>query len=164
MTEELQEQQVVEENVSTPDTAGEEQVTQEPVKENEVTYTKEQVTNIMKRRVERSHNAFFKRYNVKDLDELDGVFNSIGDLKNQIGELTTSNGELTKKIALLENDIDPAKYDEIDRYFGDNFNADELVKHPEWRKARINVMGNEKPDKKDETNQELAERIFGMKF
>lgn len=156
MTEELQ-QEVVEETVSTPDTAGEEPVTEEPVKEHEVTYTKQQVTDIMKRRVERSHNAFFKRYGVKNLDELDGLF-------NKVGELTTSNGELTKRIALLENDIDPLKYDEIDRYFGDNFNAEELANHPEWKKARINVMGNEQTTKKDESSQELAERIFGMKF
>lgn len=43
------------------------------VAEKEVLYTKDQVREIMKRRVERTHNAFFSRYGVKDLNELDQI-------------------------------------------------------------------------------------------
>ena len=36
-------------------------------------YTKEQVLDMMKKRVQRTHNAFFSRYGVKDLMELDEI-------------------------------------------------------------------------------------------
>ena len=41
--------------------------------EEQVFYSKDQVREIMKRRVERTHNAFFSRYSVKNLAELDRV-------------------------------------------------------------------------------------------
>lgn len=40
----------------------------------EKVFTKDQVSNLMKRRVERSHQAFFDRYGVKNLQELDDLF------------------------------------------------------------------------------------------
>ena len=40
-------------------------------------YTKEEVVDLMKRRVERSHRAFFDRYGVKNLQELDNLFESV---------------------------------------------------------------------------------------
>ena len=43
------------------------------MEENKV-FTKEQVSTLMKRRVERSHQAFFDRYGVKNLQELDELF------------------------------------------------------------------------------------------
>ena len=68
MDEELQNQGG--ENVVTP--ATNEQVVKEPQEQtSERTYTKAEVQNLMRRRVERSHNAFFKRYGVNDLNGLD---------------------------------------------------------------------------------------------
>ena len=43
------------------------------MEENKV-FTKEQVSTLMKRSVERSHQAFFDRYGVKNLQELDELF------------------------------------------------------------------------------------------
>lgn len=41
--------------------------------EEQVFYRKDQIREIMKRRVEKTHNAFFSRYSVKNLVELDRV-------------------------------------------------------------------------------------------
>ena len=42
--------------------------------ERKETFTREEVSQLMKRRVERSHKAFFDRYGVKNLQELDNLF------------------------------------------------------------------------------------------
>lgn len=41
--------------------------------ENQTLYTKEQVVDMMKRRVQRTHSAFFSRYGVEDLKALDEI-------------------------------------------------------------------------------------------
>ena len=62
-------------------------------------YTKEEVVNLMKKRVERSHQAFFKRYGVTNLKELDEVFNLVVASKKR-REQDLIEGKLTGADAL----------------------------------------------------------------
>lgn len=107
-------------------------------------YTKDQVTQLMKNRVNRSHTAFFKRYGVNNLDELDKLFLGTKEnesLKNQIKELQETNATNTRTLAFLRNNIDENRYDDIVAHFkgtGKEFSEEALKEllqtHPEWLK------------------------------
>lgn len=117
------------------------------------TFTQEQVNEMMKKRLERSHNSFFERYGVKDLNELDELFAKAKDsedlgakvaqltqekeeLNTKFNELTAQNDQLstqykdlTKNYAFQANKIDPNKINDIEMYFkgkGLDINAETL--------------------------------------
>ena len=69
-------------------------------KSSPATFTKERVNELMQKRIERSHQAFFNRYGVKSLEELDALFskaNSVEGLKQQLEESMKSSQELQSK-------------------------------------------------------------------
>lgn len=148
---------------------------------NERMYTKAQVTDLMKRRVERSHQSFFKRYGVKDLNGLDELFTktkSYDDMRNSYGELELRNKEYEQKIAFLENNIEPSRYNDIKAYFKGNdiaFSTDALIEaiktHPEWVRqsnptpqTTIQSMGVEQTKPAGVDEREIASKIFGVKL
>lgn len=121
------------------------------------TYTSEQVTDLMKKRIERSHNAIFNRYGVKSFEELDAICKGYRDndaerlkqlgLENwdqlaermktyqnqtdEFGKLSIRNSELLRENAFLKNNINPEKYEDIIAHFkGKNvdFSEEELIK------------------------------------
>lgn len=115
----------------------------------ERTFTKEQVNNLMQKRVERSHQAFFNRYGVKDLTELDallGKSKSYDQLKQEHDELNTKYGDLdnqfkdlTKRYAYKVGNINNDKINDIETYFKGkqlDINEQNLMKelktHPDW--------------------------------
>lgn len=66
-------------------------------------YTKEEVVNLMKKRVERSHQAFFKRYGVTNLKELDEVFDLVvASKKRREQESNSPNEEYLHKLSCLD--------------------------------------------------------------
>ena len=144
-------------------------------------FTQTQVNEMMRKRVERSHNSFFQRYGVKDLDELDERFKLIGsyesmkaaydELTGKYGDLDTQHQALTKQYAYKVGNINPEKYSDIETYFkGKNIaiNEESLMKelklHPEWA-MKPNTVVNLGSENMPVTNQDemaLASQIFGV--
>lgn len=121
--------------------------------EGEKMFTKEQVNNMMRKRIERSHQSFFNRYGVKDLEELDSLFGKAKqndeltnqytglqtrfdeltkgntDLQTKFDELTSQNQDLLKKYAFMSKNVKPELYSDIETYFkgkGLDINEDTL--------------------------------------
>ena len=170
----------MQENVVTADQTG----GQQPEK----TFTKDEVNELMKRRVARSHEAFFKRYGVKDLSELDelmGYKESYNTLKAQNDELNQKFNDLDQKYADLDGqhkdlakqyaykvgNINNSKIADIETYFkgkGLDINEEtlreELKTHPDWINQvstieHVGVEGNEPPATDEAV---LASQIFGV--
>lgn len=177
------ENNMAEQPVSTPDTqtdvaAVEPQTAPEAAPEK--MYSKQEVIDLMKRRVARSHNSFFKRYGVKDLRELDDKFNSGKQLQEDYLGLQNKNAELSREIAFLKNNINPDKYDDIITYFkgkGLEFSEQELLNqimsHPEWLKSMpqpqptttIKALGSEAHVVNSKPNEkEMASKLLGVKL
>lgn len=140
------------------------------------TYTKEEVQNLMRRRVERSHKAFFTRYGVEDLKGLDDLMNKskqFSDMETEYGAIQLRNSELARENAFLKNNINPDKYNDIITHFkgaGIDFSEEQLLEalktHPEWLKVQpqattIQELGSEAhkatiPDEKDRASKLLG--------
>jgi len=172
-------------NVSTAETTGTtvESTTETPVAEPtaqpERTYTKAEVIDMMKRRVNRSHNAFFKRYGVEDLKGLDGLFENskkFSSMNDEFGKIQLRNSELMRENAFLRNNINPDRYNDIIAYFKGNnveFSEEELLKalptHNEWLKqtapaTTIRSLGSEAHTLPKVDESEAASRLLGVKL
>ena len=89
----------------------------------EKSFSKEQVNNLMKKRIERSHQAFFNRYGVKDLTELDDLFGKSksydqmkqehDELNGKYADLDSQFKDLTKKYAYKVGNINADKINDI---------------------------------------------------
>ena len=175
---------IVEENmntaeqpVSTPDT--QQAVVEQPVEtpaQPERTYTKNEIIDLMKKRVDRSHKAFFKRYGVNNLQELDDVFK----YKDQYLGLQNKYNDLTREMAFIKNNVSPERYEDIIAYFKGKdleFNEQELLNqlatHPEWLKQQattnpqsttIKTLGSEAHSAPKPSDKDLASKLLGVKL
>ena len=173
-------------NPGTMPTGGQE--TGSEVQQPERSYTKSQINEMMHKRIEKSHKAFFNRYGVKDLAELDELFGqagSYGPLKQQFDELTKSNGELQtahdelnnqikdlrKRYAYKVGNVNPEKTSDIETYFkgknleiDENTLAEELKTHPEWvtKVSSIQPLGAEAVPTPTLDERELARKYFNV--
>lgn len=154
-------------------------------------FTKERVNELMQRRIERSHQSFFNRYGVKDLNELDDLFGKSNlveglnqkieeltkgnqDLQTRFDELTNANRELTKKYAFTSRNIRPELYSDIETYFkGKNLDInedtlnEELKTHLDWcnKAGAVVPLGNENPGPTNEASErEQASKLFGVQL
>lgn len=143
-------------------------------------YTKQEVIDMMKKRVARSHSAFFKRYGVEDLKGLDGLFENskkYSQMNDEFGKIQLRNSELTRENSFLRNNINPDKYNDIIAYFKGNdieFSEEELLKalpnHQEWLKqvvapqTTIKSLGSEAHTLPQEDESARAARLLGVKF
>jgi len=134
-------------------------------------YSKAEVQDLMRRRVERSHNAFFKRYGVTNLDELDEFMRKSRTFGDDYLSMKELNNNLTRENAFLRNNINPDKYDDIIAYFKGNnveFAEEQLIEalktHPEWlkQKTTIQTMGNEFHNENLPSDKERASKILGV--
>lgn len=144
-------------------------------------FTREQVNDLMKRRVERSHNAYYSRYGVKDLNELDELFGqsrSYGPLKEKYdglekehNDLLTSHKDLQKRYAYKMGNVDEKRIPDIEAYFkgknieiDENTLANELKSHPEWAKKAgiIQPIGAEATPGLEVDERALASKYFGV--
>lgn len=149
----------------------------------EITFTQSQVNNLMRKRVERSHNSFFNRYGVKNLEELDDLVSKSmswdeAEAKNnewsqKYNDLETSHKDLTKKYAYKVGNIDEKKIADIETYFkgkgidiDENTLMEELKTHPEWvaKVATIKQLGAETATPPENDGRAEAEKIFGVRL
>ena len=153
-------------------------------------FTKDRVNELMQKRIERSHQAFFNRYGVKDLNGLDDLFskaNSVeglnqkieeltrgnSDLQSKYDELTNQHKELTKKYAFTSRNIRPEMYSDIETYFkgkGLDVNEEtlneELKTHLDWYNKPGNVvsLGAETNSATEASEKELAGKLLGVEL
>lgn len=170
--------QVVEEQtlVNSPNTEGTPKATVKPaeVETAPKTFTQEAVDEIVKSRLKRDREAFYKRYGVGNRDELDsmvGKSQSFDVMKERYANIKTENSSLKEKIAFLNQNINPAKEDDVRAYFkgkGIEFNEQNLISeletHPEWVKEnpQPKVVGvDHRGVFKAETEEDKQKRIFG---
>ena len=143
------------------------------------TYTKAEVQDLMKRRVERSHKAFFNRYGVEDLKGLDDLMHkskSFSDMESEYGAIQLRNSELARENAFLKNNINPEKYNDIITFFkgsGIDFSEEQLLEalktHPEWLKVQpqvttIQKLGNEFHREDTLSDKDRAEKLLGVRL
>ena len=166
--------------VDNPVTATETGTDTQPEGQPERMYNKQQIIDMMRRRVERSHNAFFKRYGVTNLKELDDKFSYVkkyDDLNSQFAPLEAKNAELIRENAFLRNNIEPSRYDDIIAYFKGHdleFTEEALLEavktHPEWLRpsttptptTTMKSFGAEQQQARQETEDEKFNRIYGF--
>ena len=156
-----------------------------------VMFTKERVNELMQKRIERSHQAFFNRYGVKDLNELDDLFGKAqsveglnqkieeltkgnADLQTRFDDLTNQHRELTKKYAFTSRNVKPEMYSDIETYFkGKGLDIteetlnEELKTHMDWYNKAGSVvdLGNEGSTGPSEvTEREMAGNMLGVQL
>ena len=151
-------------------------------------FTQDQLSEMMRKRIERSHNSFFKRYGVNDLNELDELFdksNTVDELQKKLDELNQSKTDLenqhnesiaqlkdlAKKYAFMSKGINPDKYSDIETYFkGKNLDIneatldEELKSHSDWVKSVNTVvdLGSEQSVSTNTSEKEQASKFFGV--
>lgn len=146
------------------------------------TFTRDEVTRIVKARQDRFSNGLCKKYGVGSIKELDDLYNKHKDYDDIVTErdgLKKSHSEMSEKLAFLSNGIDPAREDDVRTYFkGKGLQFDEAIlkehlqSHPEWVKANAPVkptttvqkIGVQKSAPKPETELQMAEKLYGMKL
>jgi len=143
-------------SVETPTTESVNVESQEPTQANtqqadvvdneptEKLYSRKQIEQIMKNRLDRSHNRIWNRYGVQNWQELDNLFDQakkFNDMNDKYSAIMLENENLKRDIAFLRNNVDSNKYDDIIAHFRGNnmeFNEDALIQalttHPEWVK------------------------------
>lgn len=168
---------------ATTDVSLEEQTENEDTSDGvEKTFTQEQVNNIMRTRLERDRNAFFKRYGVENRDGLDaliGKSQSYDIMKERYEVLKDENANLKERLTFISNNINPDREDDIKAYFKGKeieLNEDNLLQalatHPEWLKVvavdntpktTIQSLGVEHGQHKTfESEEEKMKRIYGI--
>jgi hypothetical protein len=141
------------------------------------------INEMIRARLERQNNSFYKRYGVNDRDGLDsliGKAQSYDIMKERYDSMSQENAQLKEKLAFMSNGINPDREDDIRAHFkgkGIEFDNDSLIKeletHPEWRKVveagdttpktTIERLGVEHRDRNvPETEAERQKRIFGV--
>lgn len=139
------------------------------------TFTRDEVTQILKKRLDRFKNSVYAKYGAKDSTELDALF----EKAKGYDDILKSRDELTETLAFLRNNINQDKVDDIRTYFkgkGLQFTEDalkqQLETHPEWLnksevgkpKTTITTIGTEQQSKVPVGEKEMAEKMFGMSF
>ena len=144
-------------------------------------FTKDQVNELRRKRVERSHNSFFTRYGVKDLAELDALFGKsidyddakkmLDEMNQKYSDLETGHRDLTKRYACKVGNVNPDKIADIETYFkgkgidiDENTLAEELKTHPDWinKTATVQNIGSEITPNTDMDEKAVASEIFGV--
>ena len=153
-------------------------------------FSKERVNELMQKRIERSHQAFFNRYGVKDLNELDDLFGKAKsvdglnqkieeltkgntDLQGKFDELTNQHRDLTKKYAFTSRNIRPEMYSDIETYFKgkglditeDTLN-EELKTHLDWynKPSSVVPLGTETHATDAISEREQASKLLGVQL
>lgn len=145
-----------------------------PVMQPDRTFTRDEVTKILKKRLDRYQNSMYTKYGVKDSSGLDELFNKA----KEHDDIIKARDEALEKVAFMGNNINPDKYDDIRTYFkgkGLQFTEDELKRqlesHPEWIKqtqqsvnkpvTTVTPIGTPSNGPVDKSEHDLAKRIFG---
>ena len=98
------------------------------------TFTRDEVTTIVKKRIERAINKILEKFGIEDKDKiqeyLDSHNKSLQDLEELTGrynDLDSRYKSLNREHLYLKNNILPEKYEELDREFIDGLITEEKI-------------------------------------
>ena len=144
------------------------------------TFTRDEVTTIVKKRIERAINKLLEKFGIENKDKiqeyLDSHNKSLKDLEEMTGkynDLDSKYKSQMREYLYLKNNIIPEKYDDLDKNFVDGLTEEKLLEviknHPEFVKPKVTIpekigQGKEGEGKGGITEKEYAEKIFGVKF
>lgn len=143
------------------------------------TFTRDEVTTIVKKRTERAINKILEKFGIENKDKiqeyLDSHNKSLQDLEELTGKYNNLDNEyksLKREHLYLKNNIIPEKYGDLDKEFVDGLTEEKLLEvlknHPEFIKPKVIIpekLGSSSEGGKQEaTEKELAEKIFGVKL
>lgn len=150
--------------------------------EAEPTLTPEKVNEIIRERLERQLKSLYERYGVSDGQGLDDIVErakGIEALQAERDKLSEELGQTRERLLFITNGISPDREDDVRTYFkGKGIEMSEealkqcITTHPEWigrqqpRKViKPQPIGNaEAGGKRELTEEEEAERMYGMRF
>lgn len=155
-------------------------IEEEKDKETPTTFTQEQVNDFVRDRLQRVYKGYGCE-SQEELNELVKKSQGYDELQAKVDALNKERAELAEKVAFMENNINPDRYDDIRAYFkgkeleftNSNLQS-ELKTHNEWLNVKkedsnptttINVLGtgaNHRDTGK--TEKQRAEDMFGFKF
>lgn len=146
----------------------------EEKKEENKTFTQEQVNEIVQSRLSKDRESNFKKLGVKDEEELNEILNkgrNYDSLKQSETELIEKNGKLTQKVLFNTHKISAEREDDVETYFkgkGLEFNDENLKNaietHPEWCGKQVQVgVGKTEQEQPKESEDEILKKLFGIK-
>lgn len=157
--------------------AQEENTSIEKDKEDKLEITTEKLNSIVRERLEKDRKAFFKRYGVSSTEELDTILGKAENsdvIASKYEKLANELNELKTEKLFNSHDVREDRMEDIKFYFkgkGIELNKEnlekELATHKEWltNSPYLETLGaDKKGEKHKESDKELAERLYGVKF
>lgn len=155
-------------------TANGEQGKQSVKQQTDRTFTRDEVTTILKKRLDRYQKSVYSKYGVEDSAGLDSLF----EKAKTYDDVVKARDEALETVAFMRNNINQDKIDDIRTYFkgkGLQFTEDELKRqlesHPEWikqsepvinkPKTTVTPIGSPVSGPVDKSEKEMAKKIFG---
>lgn len=144
------------------------------------TFTRSEVTEILKKRLVRAKGKLLAKFGIESEDKLDEYLENhnktikdLEDSNSKYGELDGRYKKVFHDYLYLKNDVIPEKYADLDKYFKNSELNEEslsgvLKSHPEFVKPKqvipqqIGQQQNEQQTKV--TEKELAEKLLGVKL
>ena len=146
------------------------------------TFTQEQVNDFVRNRIDRERNSTYKRYGVKDRDELDSLIvksQSYDMMREQYDTLKSQNDSLQRDLAFLRQNIEPTRQEDVLAYFKGkdlDFTEENLVEalrtHPEWLRASevsdkpkytFKQIGAERSYQEPKDEKKEVAKLFGIR-
>lgn len=143
------------------------------------TFTRDEVTTIVKKRTERAINKILEKFGIENKDKiqeyLDSHNKSLQDLEELTGkynELDNKYKSLNREHLYLKNNIIPEKYGDLDKEFIDGLTEEKLLEvlknHPEFVKPKVVIPeklgATAEGGKQEMSEKEMAEKLFGVKL
>jgi hypothetical protein len=144
------------------------------------TFTRSEVTEILKKRLVRAKSKLLAKFGIESEDKLDEYLENhnktikdLEDSNNKYGELDVQYKKLFHDYLYLKNDVIPEKYADLDKYFENSELNEEnlagiLKSHPEFVKPKQAIpqqIGQQQNGQQSKvTEKELAEKLLGVKL
>lgn len=140
------------------------------------TFTKDEVNEIIRKRLARHEEGLPKKFGAETLEQLqDFIEKGKGyeELKVAHENTIVEMAALQEKLLFIENNIATARYDDVRTYFkgkeiemtADNL-AKQLKTHPEWleqTKKQVHQIGNTKQDTPQKSEKDIALELLGVR-
>lgn len=134
------------------------------------TFTQDELNKIVQDRLSRESKSFLKKFGVESEEDIKNAL----EKSKSVDELSKQVQTLQKELALTSNNIRDEKREDVEIYFkgkGLELNSEnlknELETHKEWlneTKTIENLGTKKQEDKTEMSEEEYAQKLFGIKF
>lgn len=143
--------------------------------EDNTTFTKDELNEIVRNRLKREQKSFLKKCGVETDEELNKFIEGgkgYQALKTDLENEKMKSQNLEKELAFVKNEIDMSKKEDIEKYFKEhNLQLDEknlsteLEKHNDWKKKtiKINNISPERGKTEATDEKKRVAKLFGLK-